>query len=379
MADDAAPHKPPHKLPHEPPHRPPHEPSHEPPHEPPHTRRARYSGTHPRRFDEKYKELNPEQHADELRKVLQRGQTPAGTHRPICVNEILAILDPKPGQVGLDATLGFGGHAQQILARLAPGGRLFGVDVDPLELPRTEARLRCLGFDESALVLRRINFTQVSTLLPEAGGGFDFVLADLGVSSMQIDNPARGFSYKADGPLDLRLDPGTGQPAAALLQSVTRQRLRDLLEENADEPYAAQLAAALQGQYLETTGQLAALVRDTLRLALKPRMPEPERQAEIRKALQRSFQALRIAVNDEFGALERFLSLLPSCLKRGGRVAILSFHSGEDRRVKKAFQLGQRAGLYSVVAPDPIRASVEERRGNPRSSAAKLRWAVTRI
>jgi 16S rRNA (cytosine1402-N4)-methyltransferase len=343
----------------------------------PHKRRVRYTGTHPRRFEEKYKELDPARHAEELRKVMERGQTPAGMHRPICVREILDILDPQPGEVGLDATLGFGGHAQEILPRLAPGGRLFGVDVDPLELPRTEARLRRMGFDDSVLVLHRMNFAALPTLLPEAGGGFDFVLADLGVSSMQIDNPARGFSFKVDGPLDLRLDPGGGQPASALLQSVTRQQLRDLLADNADEPHAAILAAALQGQYIETTTELAARVREALRAARKPGLPEADRQAETKKTLQRTFQALRIAVNDEFSVLDRLLALLPDCLNPGARVAILSFHSGEDRRVKKAFQAGERAGIYSRVAPDPIRPSAEERRANPRSSSAKLRWAVT--
>lgn len=341
-----------------------------------HKRRARYAGTHPRRFEEKYKELNPALHADELRKVMDRGQTPAGMHRPICVREILDILKPQPGEVGLDATLGFGGHAQELLARLVPGGRLFGVDVDPLELPRTEARLRGLGFDESVLVVRRMNFASLPTLLPEAGAGFDVVLADLGVSSMQIDNPARGFSFKADGPLDLRLDPGTGQSASELLQSVTRQQLRELLLDNADEPHAAPLAAALQGQYIETTTELATRVRDAVGAVLNPRMLEADRQAEIKKTLQRTFQALRIAVNDEFGVLDRFLALLPACLNPGGRVAILSFHSGEDRRVKKAFQAGERSGIYARVAPDPVRPSLEERRANPRSSSAKLRWAV---
>jgi 16S rRNA (cytosine1402-N4)-methyltransferase len=342
----------------------------------PHKRRARYSGKHPRRFEDKYKELNPSQHAAELLKVIERGQTPAGTHRPICVSEILGILQPRPGEVGLDATLGFGGHAQELLPRLAPGGRLIGIDVDAVELQRTEARLRSLGFNESVLVLRHLNFAAMPTLLPEAGGGFDFVLADLGVSSMQIDNPARGFSFKADGPLDLRLDPSTGQPALALLQSVTRQRLREILADNADEPHAAPLAAALQGQYIETTTELAARVRQALRAALKPGMPPADREAETKKTLQRTFQALRIAVNDEFGVLDLFLSQLPACLKPGGRVAILSFHSGEDRRVKKAFQAGERVGVYARVAPDPIRPSAEERRANPRSSAAKLRWAV---
>ena len=342
----------------------------------PHKRRARYAGTHPRRFEEKYKELNPASHADELRKVLERGQTPAGMHRPICVREILDILNPQPGETGLDATLGFGGHAQEILARLLPGGRLFGIDVDPVEFTRTEARLRDLGFDASVLVLRRLNFAALPALLPEASGGFDVVLADLGVSSMQIDNPARGFSFKADGPLDLRLDPTAGRSASELLQSVTRQQLRELLVDNADEPHAADLAAALQGQYLETTTQLAALVRETMVATLNPRMLEADRHKEIKKTLQRTFQALRIAVNDEFGVLDRFLALLPACLKPGGRVAILSFHSGEDRRVKKAFQAGERSGIYARVAPDPIRPSAEERRSNPRSSSAKLRWAV---
>jgi 16S rRNA (cytosine1402-N4)-methyltransferase len=342
----------------------------------PHQRRVRYTGTHPKRFEEKYKELDPVRHADAIKKVMDRGQTPAGMHRSICVKEILGLLKPQPGETGLDATLGFGGHAQEILARLVPGGRLFALDVDPLELPRTEARLRGLGYDAAALTVRRMNFSDVVDLLPEAGGGFDVVLADLGVSSMQIDNPARGFSFKADGPLDLRLDPSSRQSASELLLSVTRQRLRDLLTDNADEPYAAPLAAAMQGQYLETTTQLADLVRKTLAGVFKRTMPEDERVAETKRALQRTFQALRIEVNNEFGVLERFLETLPSCLNPGARVVIMSFHSGEDRRVKKAFQTGERAGIYSSVAADLIRPSFEEQRANPRSSSTKLRWAV---
>lgn len=342
----------------------------------PHQRRVRYAGTHPKRFEEKYKELDPSRHADELQKVMDRGQTPAGMHRSICVNEILDILKPQPGEIGLDATLGFGGHTQEILPKLLPGGRLYSVDVDPIELPRTEARLRKLGFLPTELVVRRINFAELATLLPEAGGGFDVVLADLGVSSMQIDNPARGFSFKSDGPLDLRLDPSSGQSASELLQTVTRQRLRDLLVDNSDEPFAIALAAALQGQYIETTTQLAELVRLTMERTFKRSMPEEERLAETKKVLQRTFQALRIEVNDEFGVLDRFLALLPACLNPGGRVAILSFHSGEDRRVKKAFQSGERSGIYASVASDPMRASFDERRANPRSTSAKLRWAV---
>ncbi len=342
----------------------------------PHQRRVRYAGTHPKRFEEKYKELDPVRHADAIKKVMDRGQTPAGMHRSICVKEILDLLKPQPGEKGLDATMGFGGHSQEILAKLMPGGHLFAVDVDPLELPRSETRLRGLGYDAAALTVRRMNFSEVASLLPDAGDGFDVVLADLGVSSMQIDNPARGFSFKADGPLDLRLDPSSGQSASELLLSVTRQRLRDLLVDNADEPYAVPLAAALQGQYLETTTQLADLVRLTLAGVFTRNMPEEERLAEIKRALQRTFQALRIEVNNEFGVLDRFLEALPNCLKPGGRVVIMSFHSGEDRRVKKAFQTGERNGTYSSVAADLIRPSFEEQRANPRSSSTKLRWAV---
>lgn len=336
------------------------------------TRRVRYKGTHPRHFAEKYKELNPETHGFEQQKVMERGHTPAGTHRPICVEEILQALAPRPGETGLDATLGFGGHAQEILPRLQPGGRLIGIDVDPLECPRTEARLRALGFGEDTLIVRRMNFAGIAQLLPESGSGFDFILADLGVSSMQIDNPARGFTYKAEGPLDLRLNPNRGKPASALLQTISEIDLAALLSENADEPHAEIIACAIRGQSIATTTQLA----NTVRQALKGLGSEADQQQEMRKALQRTFQALRIAVNDEFTVLDQFLSLLPMCLKRAGRVAILTFHSGEDRRVKKAFQAGHREGLYRDIAQEPIRPSPEERRANPRSTSAKLRWAV---
>ncbi len=345
---------------------------------PQHKRRIRYAGTHPRKFEEKYKELDPsgQQHAHEVAKVMQRGQTPAGMHRSICVDEILSILNPRPGETGLDATLGYGGHAQALVERIQPGGRLYGIDVDPIELPRTTLRLRALGFDENMLVILQKNFCHLNTLLTQTAEGFDFVLADLGVSSMQIDNPERGFSFRASGPLDLRLDPGNGQSASCFLQSVTRQRLRELLTDNSDEPFAIPLAAALQGQYLETTTQLADLVRSTIEEVLERNIPLEKRASEKKKAVQRTFQALRIEVNNEFGVLDLFLAQLPACLKAGARVAILSFHSGEDRRVKKAFQSGARDGTYSSVAADPIRASFEERHANPRSASAKLRWAI---
>ncbi|MCX6983835.1 MAG: 16S rRNA (cytosine(1402)-N(4))-methyltransferase RsmH [Lentisphaerae bacterium] len=336
-------------------------------------RRVRYSGTHPRRFEEKYKELDPQRYSDEVKKVMERGQTPAGTHRPILVREVLEALEPKPGMVGLDATLGFGGHAQELLKLIAPGGRLIGIDVDPLELPRTEARLRGLGFSEDVLFVRRMNFAGLPQLLPEAGGAFDFVLADLGVSSMQLDNPARGFSFKTDAPLDLRLNPGRGQPASGFLKSITGEELTELLVANADEPRAVSIAKAIfeNRMHIDSTTQLVDVVSQALR-----HLPEQVRREETKKSLQRTFQTLRIAVNDELAVLDQFLNLLPGCLKEDGRVAILTFHSGEDRRVKKSFLEGYRSGIYSQIAREPVRSSAEERRANPRSTCAKLRWAV---
>lgn len=331
-------------------------------------RRPRYKGTHPRRFEEKYKELAPERYAEEQTKVAARGHTPAGTHRPIMVDEILRVLDPRPGDAALDATLGYGGHASEILARLLPGGRLVGLDVDPLELPRTEARLRALGFDEAALIVRRTNFASLAKVAAELGP-FDLALADLGVSSMQIDNPARGFTWKADGPLDLRLNPQKGRPAADLLATLEAPALAELLAENADEPHAEAIAQEVVDREIRTTRDLAECIRSALHA-------ERLEDDDVKRAMQRTFQALRIAVNDEFGVLDRFLAQLPGALKPGGRVAILTFHSGEDRRVKKAFQQGFREGLYAEVAPEPLRASPEERRANPRSTSAKLRWAV---
>ncbi len=335
-------------------------------------RRPRYKGTHPRAFGEKYKELDPARFAEERQKVLARGQTPAGSHRPIMVDEVLARLDPRPGESALDATLGYGGHALEIMARLRPGGRLVGLDVDPLELPRTEARLRAEGFGEDLFQARRMNFAGLPGLLPETGP-FDLVLADLGLSSMQIDDPARGFTYKADGPLDLRLNPRRGRPASDLLAALPEAALGDLLEAHADEPFAREIARALAHAPAPvlTTRAFAARVREALLgQGLGPADPGT------RKSLQRSLQALRIAVNDELGVLEQFLAFLPRALRPGGRVAILSFHSGEDRRVKQAFLEGLRQGVYTAIAETPQRPTAEERHQNPRAAPAKLRWAV---
>ncbi len=251
-------------------------------------RRVRYKGKHPRRFDEKYKELNPGKYADDIEKIIKSGKTPAGMHRPICVKEILEVLDPKPGQTGLDATLGFGGHAEELLKRVMPGGRLFGIDVDPIELMRTEARLRALGFTDKELILRQINFAGMPKMLADAGGGFDFILADLGVSSMQLDNPARGFTFKWEGPLDLRFNPQRGQPASALIKAISEKALEEILLVNSDEPYAETIARAIHKNRhkISTTKALA----DTVKEALTSVAPANSREG-ITKSIRRNFQA----------------------------------------------------------------------------------------
>jgi 16S rRNA (cytosine1402-N4)-methyltransferase len=330
-------------------------------------RRPRYSGKNPRRFEEKYKEHNPELYADTVAKVLASGKTPAGSHRPIMVAEILEALSPRPGDLVVDCTLGFGGHAQELLARIQPGGRLIALDADPIELPKTEMRLRAADYGPETFTSIRSNFAGLPQALAKLEiSGADCILADLGVSSMQLDNPARGFSVKSEGPLDMRMNPQRGFPASALLQKSEPAALARLLEDNADEPHAQLLAAALARNHFATTTALAQAVRTAL-----SRVSRDEQDLSIRRV----FQALRIAVNDEFSALDTLLRHLPQCLNPGGRVAILTFHSGEDRRVKKAFEAGQQQGDYSEISREVVRPSPEERRDNPRSSPAKLRWA----
>lgn len=334
----------------------------------PHRRRQRYSGKYPRKFEDKYKELDPSLHAETIEKVLASGKTPAGTHRPIMVSEILDVLAPKPGEIAVDCTLGYGGHTREILCRLLPGGRLLGLDADPIELPKTEARLRTEGFGEDAFQAIRSNYAGLPQAMAKAGiPQADCILADLGVSSMQLDNPARGFSTKHEGPLDLRMNPQRGQSAAQLLEKLTPEALAAMLVENSDEPQAQVLSGALAGRNFETTTSLARAIRK----ALPTRIEEEERELSVRRV----FQTLRVAVNEEFTALDTLLRHLPTCLASGGRVAILTFHSGEDRRVKKAFAAGLKDGLYSEVAREVLRPSPEERHANPRSTSAKLRWA----
>ena len=331
----------------------------------PHKRRVRYRGKNPRRFEDKYKEHGHD--PETIAKVIAAGKTPVGTHRPIMVAEILAALAPQPGEIAADCTLGYGGHAQEILVKILPGGKLLGLDQDPVELPKTEARLRALGFDESIYTAHRSNFAGLPQVLAANGiAGADLILADLGVSSMQIDDPARGFSVKLDGPLDMRMNPLRGQPASDVLQKIKPDALTEMLEKFSDEPRAALLSPALAGKKFATTLELADAVRAAL-----PHLGKDDSDLTVRRV----FQALRIAVNDEFSALETFLRNLPGCLKSGGRVAILTFHSGEDRRVKQAFAGGRQSGIYSEISSEVIRPTPAEQHSNPRSAPAKLRWA----
>ena len=326
-----------------------------------HKRRVHYSGTHPKRFEEKYKEHDPEKYADTIEKVISKGSTPAGMHISICVNEILDFLQIQPGQQGLDATLGYGGHTRRMLEKLQGKGHMYALDVDPIEIVKTKQRLAEAGYGEDILTIKQTNFRNIDQVAEEAEG-FDFILADLGVSSMQIDNPDRGFTYKFDGPLDLRLDPEKGESAAERLREVSYEELVGMFQENSDEPYAEEIATVIMKRnrtknYVETTTQMKDAIEEALAF-----VPEKDRKEAVKKSCQRCFQALRIDVNSEFEVLYDFLDKLPDALRPGGRVAILTFHSGEDRLVKRAFKAGAKAA--------------EECARNPRARSTKMRWAV---
>ena len=340
-----------------------------------HKRRVRYSGKYPKKFEEKYKEQNPEKYADTIAHVIEKGSTPAGMHISIMVKEIIDFLEIKPGQKGLDATLGYGGHTTEMLKCLNGEGHIIGLDVDPIESVKTVERIRNRGFDENIFTMKLTNFANIDEVSKEAGK-FDFVLADLGVSSMQIDNPERGFSYKVEGPLDLRLDPTKGTSAAERLRQVDYDELCGMLIENSDEPYADRITTAIlkrnqTKKYIEKTTDLKEVIEEALSF-----LPEDEKKDAVKKSCARTFQALRIDVNQEFEALYAFLEKLPDILNEGGRVAILTFHSGEDRLVKKSFKQLKKLGVYSDVADDVIKPSQAECIRNPRAKSTKMRWAI---
>lgn len=343
--------------------------------EPKHKRRVRYSGTHPKKFNEKYKELNPDLYPETIEKVIKKGSTPVGMHLSIMVNEILEFLDIKEGQIGLDCTLGYGGHTLKMLEYLNHTGHMYALDIDPIESVKTKERLFNKGYGEDVLTIKQCNFKDIDYVSREVGL-FDFVLADLGVSSMQIDNPVRGFSYKKEGPLDLRLNPQKGIPASQRLQELSRDQLEQLFIENSDEPYAKEIAKNIDsflksGHPIQTTTDLYKIIEKSLSF-----ISINDRKEAVKKSAARVFQALRIDVNNEFDVLIEFMEKLPSILKPGGRVAILTFHSGEDRIVKKAFKEMKNLGIYSDVARNVIRPSKEECHINSRAKSTKMRWAI---
>lgn len=340
-----------------------------------HKRRVRYKGTHPRKYNEKYKELQPDKYPETVERVIKKGSTPVGMHISICVKEILEFLQIQPGQKGLDATLGYGGHTQAMLECLQGKGHIYGLDVDAVEQEKTRKRLEALGYGPELLTVRKLNFANIDQVAAEVGT-FDFVLADLGVSSMQIDNPDRGFSYKTEGPLDLRMNPEKGISAAERLRNITQEELQGMLLENADEPYAGEISREAvtrlkRSKTIDTTGDLRQVIEDALAF-----LPAAERREAVKKSCQRTFQALRIDVNNEFEALYSFMEKLPGVLAPNGRVAILTFHSGEDRIVKKSFKQFYKEGLYREISNEVIRPSAEECSRNSRARSTKMRWAI---
>lgn len=299
-------------------------------------------------------------------------------HVPVLLTQVLEVLAPKPGQTVVDCTLGLGGHSAAILERLKPNGRLIGIDLDQeniadarVQLQRVRGREGTVNFD-----LVHDNFANLPAVLERLGvegRRVDGVLADIGVSSTQIDNPMRGFSYRKPGPLDMRMDPNRGEPASELVNRMTEEELVEALLTYGDETDAPNIVRLLvkrrEKAPITTTEELMAIV-------CKARDFTIERAAGAKlHPAARTFQALRILVNKELDNLDHLLAALPKVLKPGGVGAIITFHSGEDRRVKHSFRDLSRAGVYAENGGDPIIADEAEIRKNARSRSAKLRWA----
>ena len=306
--------------------------------------------------------------------------TPEGEHIPVLLEDVLSVLRPAPGEIAFDGTLGFAGHAAALLNQIGPSGKLIGCDFDPHNLDRARLRLSAVGHP---FHLHHGNYAAIQTVL--AGQHIeqvDMVLVDLGMSSMQVDDAERGFSYMRDGPLDMRMDPTRGQTAADLLLGMTTTDLAAALRDIGDEEHAERIAQAIiqyrQEKPLTRTLELARLIVE----AVGEPMPTHGRRPRVHQSkwkshpAARTFQTLRILVNRELANLDHLLRILPAVLKPEGRAAIISFHSGEDRRVKQAFKQGLALGHYSQIADAPIRPRFDEQHRNPRSRSAKLRWAV---
>ena len=340
-------------------------------------RRPRYRGTHPRSYAEKYKEHNLEAYPEMEAHLRAKGNTPAGTHVPILVTEVLECLDPKPGDIVIDGAVGYGGHACEFLKRIGPEGRLIGLDVDSTELERTRQRL---SRGDAPVSFHRSNFAGIAKVLKQENlDGCDIIFADLGVSSMQIDNPQRGMSYKHEGPLDLRMDDRLKRTGAGLLNTLSEEELAKALWELADEPDHQAIARRIVQQRarrpITRTSELVQVVFEAKGLTAETWRRQRDRLGSLHPAA-RTFQALRILVNDELGSLKALLRVAPHCLHPGGRIGIISFHSGEDRLVKHAFREGYRSGAYRATARDVIVPGTREIHANPRSASAKFRWAM---
>ncbi|HQR06906.1 MAG TPA: 16S rRNA (cytosine(1402)-N(4))-methyltransferase RsmH [Gemmatales bacterium] len=307
--------------------------------------------------------------------------TPHGEHIPVLLADVLEVLNPQPGEVAFDGTLGFAGHASELLDRVGPTGMLLCTDFDPINLDHARTRLTQVGYP---FHLHHGNYAGVQTIVAQHGyDGVDVLLVDLGMSSMQLDEAERGFSYMRDGPLDMRMDPTRGQTAAELLAHIPEKELRTSLEEIGDEPNAEWIARAIvehrKSQPILRTLELSQLIGKATGLSVNRSEGHKLRKGKDKwetHPAARTFQALRILVNRELANLDHLLRVLPSILRPGGRVGIISFHSGEDRRVKHAFKQGLTMGIYERIAEDPIRPLFDEQRDNPRSRSAKLRWAV---
>lgn len=308
-----------------------------------------------------------------------RNKTIAGTHIPVLTEEVIAQLAPRPGQVVVDCTLGYGGHATAFLKRIGPAGRLIGIDADGIELERTKKRLSSI---DAPMSFHHSNFVRLPRIMQrEKLDSFDIIFADLGVSSMQVDDPSRGISYKNDSPLDMRMDTRLQRTGADLLAGLSADELSDALWELSDEPdhklIADMIVAQQRSKPITQTSQLLRLILNAKGLTEKTWKKQQKNSAfgSLHPAA-RTFQALRILVNDELNSLKELLRIAPDSLRANGRIGIISFHRGEDTLVQNAFEEGIKNGLYTSIAGDPITPKVKEVRANPRSASAKFRWAV---
>ena len=341
-------------------------------------RRPRYSGTHPKSYQQKYKEHNIAAYPEMKTHLRAKGKTPAGSHIPVLTEEVIACLIPKPGEIIVDCTVGYGGHASEFMKHIGPTGKLIALDVDNAELERTRHRL---SKENVPVSFYRSNFAGIAGVLKKENlAGCDIIFADLGVSSMQIDNPDRGMSYKHKGPLDMRMDDRLKQTGADLLNTLSEEELSKAFLELADEPDHQKIARLIVTQRTtQAITQTEQLIRIIFHVkGLTPKTWKLQNRAKFGSLhpAARTFQALRILVNDEIGCLKELLRIAPYCLRPAGRIGIISFHSGEDRLVKRSFRDGVRNGIYQSAAPDPLVPRIKEIISNPRSASAKFRWAV---